>query len=114
MPSGSRLTSLSPTAAARRRAIVFAVLLGGRRDPDDGVRVQPRPSRELQHGIGFAFRPIQGAVNDVGRGVALGRRPRSAEIDRLRDDNEALRAENERLEARERAGSRRPAARTSS
>jgi rod shape-determining protein MreC len=52
--------------------------------------------RELQSGIGFAFRPIQGALNDVASGVAsIG--AAVAEIDRLRVDNGSLRSDNERL-----------------
>jgi rod shape-determining protein MreC len=52
--------------------------------------------RELQSGLGFAFRPIQGALDDVAGGVAsIG--AAVAEIDRLRVDNGSLRADNERL-----------------
>ena len=52
--------------------------------------------REFQNGIGFAFRPIQGVLNDVASGVAsIG--AAVAEIDRLRVDNGTLRADNERL-----------------
>ena len=51
---------------------------------------------DLQRGMGFAFRPLLGAVDGVARSVgsigsAIG------EIDHLRVDNEALRAENDRL-----------------
>jgi rod shape-determining protein MreC len=53
---------------------------------------------ELQRGIGFAFRPIQGAIDTIGRDLssitaAIG------EIDQLRLDNEALRVDNERIRA---------------
>jgi rod shape-determining protein MreC len=52
--------------------------------------------RELQQGVGFAFKPflstIDGVAHDVGSILgAIG------EIDRLRIDNEQLRTENERL-----------------
>jgi rod shape-determining protein MreC len=52
--------------------------------------------RDVQGGLGFAFRPITGALNDVARGVASIAEA-AAEIDRLRIDNAALRIENERL-----------------
>ena len=55
--------------------------------------------REFQNGVGFAFRPIQGALDDVAGGVASVAAA-IAEIDRLRVDNAALRAENERLTPR--------------
>lgn len=52
--------------------------------------------RDAQNGVGFAFRPIQGALDSVASGIAsIG--TALSEIDHLRTDNEALRAENERL-----------------
>jgi len=58
--------------------------------------------RDLQHGVAFAFRPIQVAVDDIARDVrSIG--TTIAEIDQLRQDNAQLRAENERLEALSRA-----------
>ena len=69
--------------------------------------------RELQSGVGFAFRPIQGALDEVAGGVAS-IATAIAEIDRLRVDNAALRAENERLAERARASRARSGARTSS
>jgi rod shape-determining protein MreC len=54
--------------------------------------------RDLQQGIGFAFRPIQGTLNSVASGIAsIG--SALSEIDRLRVDNGSLRSENERLTA---------------
>ena len=52
--------------------------------------------REIQSGVSFAFRPIQGAVHDVASGIASIANA-IAEIDRLRIDNNTLIAENERL-----------------
>jgi rod shape-determining protein MreC len=52
--------------------------------------------REVQNGVSFAFRPFQDAVHDVAAGVASVASA-IAEIDRLRVDNAALLAENERL-----------------
>lgn len=51
---------------------------------------------EFQRGLGFAFRPVQSAIDGFGHGLssiatAVG------EIDRLRLENEALRAENTRI-----------------
>lgn len=52
--------------------------------------------RDVQSGVGFAFRPIQGALDGVAGGVAsIG--TAISEIDRLRIDNGSLRTENERL-----------------
>jgi rod shape-determining protein MreC len=82
--------------AARRAGIAFVVLLAL------SALLMAFSSnaavRDAQNGIGFAFRPIQGALDSVASslasiGTAVG------EIDRLRTDNEALRAENERLDA---------------
>ena len=54
--------------------------------------------RDAQNGIGFAFRPIQGALDSVASGLAsIG--AAIGDIDRLRTDNEGLRAENARLAA---------------
>ena len=52
--------------------------------------------RDVQSGVGFAFRPIQGALDSVAGGIAsIG--TAISEIDRLRIDNGSLRTENERL-----------------
>jgi rod shape-determining protein MreC len=51
---------------------------------------------ELQRGVGFAFRPIQGAV-DTGAATVADAVAAISEIDHLRRDNEALRLETERL-----------------
>ena len=88
------MTSLLATRSARRRTIAFTVLLAVSFvlmafSSNPGVR-------EVQSGVGFAFRPIQGALDSVAGGVASVANA-VAEIDRLRVDNAALRAENERL-----------------
>jgi rod shape-determining protein MreC len=90
------MTTLLATRAARRRSIVFVVLLVitvmlMAFSSNPGVR-------EVQNGIGFAFRPIQGALDTAAREVASVVAA-IAEIDRLRVDNAALRAESERLAA---------------
>src|SRR6476660_3474562 len=90
------MTTILSTRTARRRTIAFTVLMA--------VTVvlmafSTNPYvRELQNGIGFAFRPIQGALDGVAGGVAsIG--AAISEIDRLRVDNGSLHAENERLAA---------------
>lgn len=90
------MTAVLATRAARRRSVAFLVLLV--------VSVMlmafsSNPSvREMQNGISFAFRPIQGALDEVARGVSSVATA-IAEIDHLRVDNAALRSENERLAA---------------
>ena len=90
------MTSLLASRAARRRGIAFAVLLV------ISVMLMAFSSnpgvRELQNGVSFAFRPIQGALDEVARGAASVAAAVS-EIDRLRVDNAALYAENQRLAA---------------
>ena len=90
------MTSLLASRAARRRGIAFAVLL------IISVMLMAFSSnpgvRELQNGVSFAFRPIQGALDEVARGAASVAAA-VAEIDRLRVDNAALYAENQRLAA---------------
>ena len=88
------MTSLLANRTARRRGIAFAVLL-----VVSGLlmALSSNPTiREIQNGVSFAFRPIQGAVHDVARGIAS-MASAVTEIDRLRVANEALLAENRRL-----------------
>jgi rod shape-determining protein MreC len=90
------MTSILATRAARRRGIVFTVLLI---TTVVLMAISSNPVvREVQNGVSFAFRPIQVALDDVARSVSSVASA-VAEIDRLRVDNEALRAENERLTA---------------
>ena len=88
------MTTLPTDRIARRRSIVFMGLLSACLVL---MAISGNPLvREFQNGIGFAFRPIQGVLNDVASGVAsIG--AAVAEIDRLRVDNGTLRADNERL-----------------
>jgi rod shape-determining protein MreC len=90
------MTSVLATRAARRRWIAFLVLLvvsvmlmGFSSNP---------ALREVQNGVSFAFRPLQGAIDEVARGVSSVVAA-ITEIDRLRVDNTALRSENDRLAA---------------
>jgi rod shape-determining protein MreC len=90
------MTTLLATRSARRRSIAFTVLVAVTLVL---MAFSSNPVvRDVQSGIGFAFRPIQGALDTVAGGVAsIG--AAIVEIDRLRVDNESLRAENDRLEA---------------
>jgi rod shape-determining protein MreC len=79
---------------ARRRAIAFVALLA-----TSLVLMAVSGNRlvvDLQQGIGFAFRPMQSALDGLGRNVSS-IAAALAEIDQLRLENEALRAENERI-----------------
>ena len=90
------MTSLLANRTSRRRGIAFAVLLVV---SSLLMAFSSNPTiREIQNGVSFAFRPIQGAVHDAARGIAS-IVSTVAEIDRLRVDNEALIAQNERLMA---------------
>jgi cell shape-determining protein MreC len=88
------MSSAFANRAARRRGIVFTVLLVVTVlmmafSSNPGVR-------DLQSGVGYAFRPIQGALDSVAGGIASVATA-ITEIDRLRTDNAQLRDENERL-----------------
>ena len=90
------MTSLLATRAARRRGIVFTVLL---LVSALLMAFSSNPAvQEVQNGIGFAFRPIQVALDQAATDVASVAAA-IVEIDRLRVDNAALRAENDRLTA---------------
>lgn len=80
----------------RRRTIAFTVLLAISLIL---MAFSANPVvRDVQGGVGFAFRPIQGALDSVASTVAsIG--TAIAEIDRLRIDNGSLRAENDQLTA---------------
>lgn len=79
----------------RRRAITYLAVLAASLVM---MAVSTNPQiQNLQRGLGFAFRPVQSALDGVGHDLssvvaALG------EIDHLRSENEALRAENERIQ----------------
>ena len=79
---------------ARRRAIAYVVLLA-----TSLVLMAVSANRfvvDLQDGLAFAFRPVQGALAGLGKDISS-IASAIAEIDQLRLDNEALRIENERL-----------------
>jgi len=94
------MTSMLANRTTRRRGIAFAILLVV---SSLLMAFSSNPTiREVQNGVSFAFRPIQGAVHSVADGIAS-MVSAVAEIDRLRVENEALLRENQRL-TRENAG----------
>lgn len=58
--------------------------------------------RELQHGVAFAFKPIQQAIDGVASEVSS-IATTIAEIDQLRQENETLRSQNDLLDAESRS-----------
>jgi rod shape-determining protein MreC len=88
------MNTLLANRTTRRRSITYVLLLAVTMILM-ALSSSP-PVAELQKGVGFAFRPIQGALNDVGKGVTsvLGA---VTEMDQLRLSNTALLAENQRL-----------------
>jgi rod shape-determining protein MreC len=89
------MTTLLSNRQARRRGITFAILLAITLLL---MAFSANPYvRELQLGMSFALRPLEGAVASAADGVA-NVASAIAEIDTLRIDNAALRDENERLQ----------------
>jgi rod shape-determining protein MreC len=89
------MSALLSNKAARRKGIAYVVLLLLSLVL---LTISSNPLvRELQHGIAFAFKPIQQAVDGFARDVgSIATTIR--EIDQLRQENDALRAENQSLE----------------
>ena len=90
------MSALLANRAARRKGAVYVALLVVSLVL---VTISSNPFvRDVQHGVAFAFKPIQVAINgfanDV-RSIAT----TIAEIDQLRQENAALKAENETLQA---------------
>jgi rod shape-determining protein MreC len=88
------VTSLLANRTARRRGVAYVLLLAISLIL---MAFSSAPAvAELQRGVGFAFRPVQGALNDIGRGVTsvFGA---ITEIDQLRVANQALKRDNDRL-----------------
>lgn len=88
------MTTLLATRQARRRGIVFTVLIVITLLL---MAFSANPAvRDLQRGLSFALRPFQGALAGAADGVA-NIAGAVTEIDQLRIDNNALHDENERL-----------------
>jgi rod shape-determining protein MreC len=90
------VTSLSSNRLARRRTVMFGALLA----TSVGLMVvsSTGPALELQRGVAFAFRPIQGGLDSIARGVS-GLVETVTEIDTLHRTNDELAQENARLAA---------------
>jgi rod shape-determining protein MreC len=88
------VTAVFASRLARRRGVTYAVLVAL------ALALiafsSTPPVVELQHGLAYAFQPLQRAVSTVADGAA-GVVTTLTEIDRLRQDNERLASENERL-----------------
>lgn len=90
------MTEFLGNRAARRRGIAFTILVAVTLLL---MAFSSSPAvLEFQRGVSFAFRPIQGALDQVA-GAAARAAAAIGEIDRLRTDNTALRDENDRLRA---------------
>src|SRR3954470_8121747 len=90
------MTTMFATRAARRRAVAFTTLLSASLIL---MAISSSPLiTEFQNAVGFALRPVQGALHDVAESVS-GAVAAVGDIDRLHTDNAALRRENERLTA---------------
>ncbi|HYK95352.1 MAG TPA: rod shape-determining protein MreC [Candidatus Dormibacteraeota bacterium] len=89
------MSALLANRAARRRSVAYVALL---LTSLLLLSVSSNPLvRDLQHGIAFAFKPIQQAVDGVASNVAsIG--STISEIDRLRQENAALKADNQQLQ----------------
>jgi len=86
--------------ALRRRAVSYATLLGVSLAL---MSISANPLvRDLQHGVAFAFKPIQQAIDGVASEVSSVFTT-IAEIDRLRQENVALRDKNDELDAQARS-----------
>lgn len=90
------MTTMFATRAARRRAVVFSVLLSASLIL---MAISSSPLvTEFQNAVSYALRPVQGAIHGVAGEVA-GMFGAIGEIDRLYSDNDSLRRENDRLTA---------------
>ena len=94
------MTAILANRAVRRRAMAYGTLLVISLVL---MSVSSNPLvRELQHGVAFAFEPIQQAINGVASEVSS-ITSTIAEIDQLRQENQTLRAENDLLDAESRS-----------
>jgi rod shape-determining protein MreC len=90
------MSSLLATRIGRRRSIVFVALLATTLVM---MAFSSLPfARDFQGAVSFALRPVQGAVNEVAKGVS-GIFAAMSDIEQLHTDNSALRRENDRLTA---------------
>lgn len=89
------MSALLASKTARRKGAAYAALLVASLIL---LTISSNPFvRDLQHGVAFAFRPIQQAVDGLAHDVGA-IFTTLAEIDQLRQENAALKTENETLE----------------
>ena len=90
------MSALLANRSARRRGVAYVALVATSLLL---LAVSSNPLvRDLQHGIAFAFKPIEVGVDGIARNVrSIGET--ISEIDRLRQENAALKADNQQLEA---------------
>jgi rod shape-determining protein MreC len=94
------VTAILANKAVRRRAMAYGTLLVISLVL---MSISSNPLiRELQHGVAFAFKPIQQAIDGVASEVSS-IATTIAEIDQLRHENTTLRAENDLLDAESRS-----------
>jgi rod shape-determining protein MreC len=90
------VTAILANKAVRRRAMAFGTLLA---ISVVLMSISSNPLvRELQHGVAFAFKPIQQAIDGVASEVSS-IATTIAEIDQLRQENATLRSQNDLLDA---------------
>ena len=94
------MTAILANKAVRRRALAYGTLLVISLVL---MTISSNPLiRELQHGVAFAFKPIQQAIDGVANEVSS-IATTIAEIDQLRQENATLRSENDLLDAESRS-----------
>ena len=94
------MTAILANKAVRRRAMAYGTLLVISLVL---MSISSNPLiRELQHGVAFAFKPIQQAIDGVA-GEVSSIATTIAEIDQLRQENATLRSENDLLDAESRS-----------
>jgi len=90
------MSALLANRTARRRGVAYAALLTTSLLL---LTVSSNPFvRDLQHGVAFAFKPFQEAIDGAARNVSSIASTIS-EIDQLRQENAALKADNDALQA---------------
>jgi rod shape-determining protein MreC len=89
------MSALFANRVVRRRAVTYVALLVASLVL---MSISANPLvQDIQHGIAFAFKPIQVGVDGIARSViSIG--SAVTEIDRIRVENEQLRADNARLQ----------------
>ena len=89
------MSALLASKSARRKGAAYVALLVTSLIL---LTISPNPLvRDIQHGVAFAFRPVQLAVDGLAKNIGS-IASTIAEIDQLRQENAALKSENQTLE----------------